>query len=105
MADVPHFDLPFRYVSSSPAVAEQDSLADIINCVQAVLLTVQGQRTEIPEFGVPEQVFAVQPLHLEEMLASVLEYEPRANIVFDQYPDRADALIAHIVATVTKREV
>lgn len=105
MTDIPHFDLPFRYVGSAPVVAEQDSLADIINCVEAILLTVEGQRTEIPEFGIPDQVFQVQPLHLDAVLASVLAFEPRANVVFDQYPDKADALIAHVIANVTKREV
>lgn len=104
MADVPHFDLPFRYVAGAPAVVEQDGIDDVANCVEAILLTTQGRRTEIPEFGVPEQVFKNQPLKLDELLTSVNAFESRANVVFDQYPDKADALIAHVVATVKKRE-
>jgi hypothetical protein len=101
---VPHFDLPFRYSGSSPAVAEQDSVKDIVNCVEAIVMTGIGERVEVPEFGITPPLFAQQPIDISAILDQVVGLEPRADVVIEQYPSVADRLVAVLVANVTKRE-
>lgn len=103
--DIPHFDLPFRYSGTAPVVAEQDSLADVVNCVTAIVLTQTGERLEVPSFGIDQPVFAQQPVDLSSILNQIAALEPRADIVMSQNPEIIDALIADIFITVSKREV
>lgn len=102
--EIPHFDLPFRYKGTSPVVAEQDSLADIVNCVEAIILTRVGERVEIPTFGIDEPALEQQPIKLQDMLVQIELNEPRASIVFDQRPDIVDKLIVDVTARISKRE-
>lgn len=100
MTVVPHFDLPFRFTAGHAAVVEQDSSDDISNCVDAVLLTRIGSRVEMPEFGIPDPTFDIQPIELQGMFAALVEQEPRAYVLIDQEPDRFDQLIAHLTVSV-----
>ena len=85
MADYPHFTLPFAWTQDalgglSAAVAEQESIAEIGTCVEAIIRTVQGQRTTLPEFGVPQLEFNPNPEVAAAAVASaVLEHEPRVE--------------------------
>lgn len=100
---IPHFDFPFRFVNSTAAVVEQDSLEDITNCVTAIAATVQGERIERPSFGIPDPTFDRQPLDLQGILQAVTDGEPRAHTLIDQAPDRIDQLIAHITLSVAQQ--
>lgn len=101
MVDIPHFDLPFRFNANGVvAVVEQDSLADVVNCVTAIMMTPLGTRPEIPTFGVPDLTFEKQPLQLQDLLDSVESNEPRATVVFTQAPDVMDELVANLTADV-----
>lgn len=104
MAQVPHFDLPFRWNGNKIAVVEQDSLEDVTNCVQAILLTRLGERLERPDFGIGDPVFLPQPLPLGEILNDILESEPRAQLLLQQAPDRLDQLIVNVTAMVNIKE-
>lgn len=101
MSFVPHFDLPFRFVSGHAAVVNQDTLADVTNCVEACLLTIIGERTELPEFGIPDPTFENQPIDLGAITDAVLAQEPRAIILLTQNPDKFDQLIADVLANVS----
>lgn len=105
MSFVPHFDLPFRFIGARAATVEQDTLDDITNCVVAILRTIEGQRLEINEFGIPDPTFGLQPLRLDALISKVIELEPRAAIMISQAPDRFDSLVADIVAQVSAQEV
>jgi phage baseplate assembly protein W len=99
--EIPHLSLPLRYVGGRPAVNEQDSLDDVSDCVEAALRTRPGQRLEHPDYGTPEFVFAVQPLDMDDVIAHVLTFEPRAHLVAETAPDRLDEAIARARLTLT----
>jgi phage baseplate assembly protein W len=103
---VPHFDLPFRFIGSGNAVVvDQDTLEDVSNCVEAIMRTVIGQRQELPEFGIPDPTLQTQPIYRPDILTQVLEWEPRAVVVFDQHPDVFDSLIADVTVSVSTKGV
>src|SRR5262245_66564192 len=86
-ADLPHFDLPFRfaYRSGKPSVVvvDQDTNDDVFNCVVAIVRTYEGFRPEMPDFGLPEQVFMVELLDTDALGADVVAEEGRARVVMD----------------------
>lgn len=95
MTDVPHFRLPFQWSLSSagPGLAaledDQESAAEIAGCCEAVLRTVQGQRTTLPEFGRPQLEFNIEPEVTRAALAqALLDWEPRVeSLITDQLGD------------------
>jgi phage baseplate assembly protein W len=87
LADTPHFDLPFRFgPDGHPAEVEQDTVADIVNCVEAVLRTAPGDRVERPDFGSDPLVPDQQPLDLGGVVAQVEQFETRARMAAEQDP-------------------
>jgi len=85
---IPHFDYPFRFGPTKHAVVvEQDSIEEIEDCVVAILLTEEGQRIELPEFGVESQLFGVQPLDANEYLHAIIDQEPRAVAIVTSQMD------------------
>jgi phage baseplate assembly protein W len=85
MTDLPHFVLPFQW-STAPggglqaAVAEQESITEIGGCCEAIIRTVQGQRTTLPEFGIPQVEFNGNPELTQTLIAAaLLEWEPRVS--------------------------
>jgi hypothetical protein len=101
-----HLDLPFHFNSDGhAATVEQGSIEDITNCVEATFRTVIGQRQELPDFGIPDLTFGVQPLNLQQIVDHLSEIEPRAILLMEQAPDEFDAMIARVLAKVTAREV
>lgn len=96
MSLIPHFDLPFRISGSSFAVVDQDTDADVRNCIIAALLTHIGWRPEVPDFGSAELVFQNQPLDLVAISNAIIRHEPRAVLALNQFPDLLDELIAHL---------
>ena len=83
MTDIPHFSLPFAWVTSGAGgvcarEVEQESVAEIAGCGEAVIRTVQGERTSLPEFGRPELEFNSNPALTQAALTqALLTFEPR----------------------------
>jgi len=96
MANVPHFDLPFKLGPAGANVVEQDSLDDIANCVIAVALTHVGFRELAPTFGVPDFGLRKQPLGADDINNWIANQEPRAVLLADETPDAGDKLISRI---------
>lgn len=94
--EIPHFDLPFRFEGGAPACVAQDSLEDVVNCVEAAVRTERGTRKEIPSFGVYEMTFEQQPVDTGSLMAHIIEHEPRAELVTDQNPGVFDELVAEV---------
>lgn len=94
MANIPHFDLPFRYVGGAPAVNEQGSVDDITACVYAICVTPPGTRDEMPDFGLNDPAFSQQPIPAHVLNAQIAEWEPRVPILVETAPDRLDTAIA-----------
>lgn len=101
---VPHFDLPFRLDGLGHAVvADQDTLEDVSNCVQAIVLTMVGQRQELTTFGIGDYTLHNQPIAMDEIINAVIDQEPRAVLVMSQAPDQFDAFIAQIMMRVSTK--
>jgi len=71
MTVIPHLALPLRVIDGHLATVEQDSEADILQCVRVVLLTPRGARDELPEFGVPDQAFHQGGADIAEIDAAI----------------------------------
>ena len=94
--ELPHFTLPFQFVSDGAGgltaqVCEQESEAEISACCEAILRTVQGQRTTLVDFGRPQLEFNADPeLVRATLAAALLEWEPRVQALVTAWPDAAD---------------
>lgn len=102
-----HFDYPFSFSSLTKHATEveQDSIDDVINCVEVAILTDYGSRPEVPGYGLPDQVFDTLPLNLDDIATTVEGLEPRASLLLTQEIDPDDNLIARITAAVSIRSV
>jgi phage baseplate assembly protein W len=97
--EYPHMTLPFRFEPSDAgglgvAVADQESIEEVGTCVEAIIRTVQGQRTSLPDFGIPQLEFNTDPQLAADTVAScVLEFEPRVESVLDDVTDPFDETV------------
>jgi hypothetical protein len=108
--ELPHFTLPFQFVSAgsgtaAAAVAEQESTDEIAACCEAVIRTVQGQRSSMPQFGRPEYEFNTDPDFVRSSLAAaLLEFEPRVESLIDAEPDTDDNEVQIVRALLAPRD-
>lgn len=105
MTDVPHFAFPFHIQGSSFAEVEQDTVEDVVAGVALVLAYRPGEREMLPEFGVPEPVFDVQPVEIGELRDAILRWEPRAATDFGLSADSLDGLIQHVILQTSTHEI
>ena len=95
---VPHLRIPFRIDRTGTAeVVEQDSFEEIAQCVQTLVTTRLGERVEVPDYGIPDQVFLSEPAVQSASLATQIEqWEPRATALVESTPDSADELLRRL---------
>jgi phage baseplate assembly protein W len=95
---VPHFAWPFRIDSTgSAAVVEQDTWEDVAQCVQILLTTVQGDRLELPDYGIPSPLFdTLDSFDSTGILSLIDHWEKRAQATLDITTDNIDELVRHI---------
>lgn len=93
MAEVPHFDLPFRYSGGVAAVNEQGSDADVADCVFAVCATEPGQFLDLPDFGLPDLTFSQMPISASQLLGPIARWEPRAHTLVTVNPSLLDEAV------------
>jgi phage baseplate assembly protein W len=80
MTDIPHFEYPFRLgANGHVASVEQDEIADVASCVVVLCKTPPGARLDLPNFGVPEQVFQEKGVNSNALLPAIRSWEPRAE--------------------------
>lgn len=105
MTDIPHFALPFRFVTLAGgiqvAVNDQDTEEEIHDCVEAIIRYEAGQRPEAPDFGIDAQVFHV-PVDPQPILEQIRDNEPRVDALVSSEPDLIDNLITHVVVSIAK---
>lgn len=103
---IPHFAFPFDFsLSSHAAEIEQDTVDDVIACAAVAFLVEPGMRVEVPTFGVPSQVFGLQPLDVNVMAQAVSEWENRIDMIITQNPDAVDILMDRIKVAASYRSV
>jgi phage baseplate assembly protein W len=79
VVDVPHLSVPFHLSGSGRfAVVEQDSDAELIQCVAVCLATPEGSRAEVPDYGSPRFEFTLPDAN--DVIAAVTEWEPRVDL-------------------------
>jgi hypothetical protein len=103
MTDLPHFSLPFRFGGPQAAVNEQDSIAEIGDCVLATLLCPLGFRVELPSFGVDDPTFSSPLVDTDEIRDVLSRWEPRALLSLDGELDQVDELVQHVQTIVRVR--
>lgn len=102
--DRPHFALPFQFAPASTGglaarEVEQESVEEIGACCEAIIRTVQGQRTTLPAFGRPQLEFNMEPQLTSVALASALrEFEPRVEPLVSSAPSADDDLVQIVEA-------
>lgn len=62
---------------------EQDTLDEIAQCVEVLLSTTEGQRLEVPDYGIPDPTFSVD-LPLREIETKIADWEPRAAALLSE---------------------
>lgn len=103
---VPHISFPWRMVtqpdgSLAAACDEQDSLDEVMSCVQEITACPVGAWADNPSFGVPNQVFSQAPLDPTGITLAIQRWEPRATAAAQEYPDQFDVATRHITVTVS----
>jgi len=106
MTDVPHFTLPFQWATAPEGglcarECEQESDTEIGACAEAIIRTVQGQRTTLPLFGIPQLEFNGQPQLTRAVLAQALrDFEPRVESLITAAPRQDDELVQEVRALI-----
>jgi hypothetical protein len=81
MSETPeHLLSPFTITAKGAKTVEQDTPADIANCVFNTAVCTENYREDEPLFGVPELAFQTVPLDLATYEAAIEQWEPRAEI-------------------------
>lgn len=105
MPDIPHFTIPFQWGRSplgglQVLTVEQDSTSEIAGCCEAILRTVQGQRTSMPEFGRPELEFSDPEFSQSAVASALVTFEPRVESLVTANPDDDDPEIQLVQALI-----
>lgn len=83
---IPKISLPFRFhhhgvdTGMVAHVVEQDSIEDIMSCVEAVARTIRGERVDEPEFGITDPTFSSPHAQFDRIIAEISQWEPRARL-------------------------
>lgn len=94
---IPHFSLPFRIVGGAFVVVEQDSSAEIADCIAVACLTLKGERIEEPTYGITDPTFTRGEV-AAGLLKEIQPWEPRANLHISE-PVIATAIELTIAST------
>lgn len=88
MTDIPHFKFPFSLTPAGDRtqMTEQDTDEEIMDCLQVLLSTVQGERIDLPEYGVQDQTFRQNGVDVGHVLQQIRRFEERADTVLETEP-------------------
>ena len=95
-----HFSMPFRLEGDHFAVTEQDTSAEVADCVELALRTVQGERRTLPSFGRPDflEFTSNRDLAAAELEQTIDAAEPRARGYVERDDDQAEEGILRLRA-------
>lgn len=101
MISVPHFEFPLRMGPGGRlSVLEQDTPDEIAQAVLVLLSTIEGERIELPEYGIEDPLFTID-LDLNMIRQAIEEWEPRASAILEEQHDSLDDMIRHLRAKVS----
>lgn len=100
MSDIvtPKLAVPFRLTNDGKRaqVIEQDSLEEVTQCVEAILKTPIGSRLENPDFGISDQTFQEGGADLDDLALSIIQWEPRADVVLERTPEVLETWVDNV---------
>lgn len=103
MSGIPHLRIPMRVISDGTFETNgQNSLDDLAQCVQVLMLTEIGDRIEVPAYGVAPMLFStVRPNLVED---AIHRWEPRASVAVSAIiGENWDDLVTNVVENVRSR--
>lgn len=80
MADIPHLTVPFRIRRGTALTVEQDTRAEIRQCVRVLVATLPGERSLVPAYGLADLAFTDPDDAPQAIAEAVREWEPRATV-------------------------
>lgn len=94
--DVPHFKFPFQLTSdgSRVQVTKQDSDEEIMDCIEVLLATEVGERVEMTDYGILDQVFRENGVDVAHIMSQIRIFEERANVQLE--PSQIEHLIQNV---------
>lgn len=102
---IPHLKLPMKLFGGKFTTVEQDTTDEIMQCVRAVIGTVRGQRTNLPDFGLDiDIVFLLKDMDITRIEAAIEEWEPRAKATVEINPQTVDNLLQAIRVLVEEEQ-
>lgn len=83
--ETPNFRFPFQFTPGGGRVQyrEQDTDDEIMDSIEVLLLTPQGERIDIPNYGVPDQTFQMNGANLAAIQTAIELWEERADVTVD----------------------
>jgi hypothetical protein len=103
--DNPHFAVPFRFTNQGPAdVVEQGSPADVSQQIEAVIRTIKGERLDLQDFGIDDQVFVEGSLSLTPVLRDIERYVPGSQVFLGQESDQFDPQLFRMLISILNGE-
>lgn len=103
MTDVPHITYPFHWgPHGNAAVVEQDTLDEIINCVEVVVRTDIGALPDLPAMGITDPTFK-RITNMNQLSREINEWEPRAAIQLTTHIDDVDQLVEVVQLEISTR--
>jgi phage baseplate assembly protein W len=84
------FAFPLRLAGEDFIYTEQDTQAEIADCVKVLMLTEIGSRMVLPAYGIPPLFQGQVPVVTAEVLAAIQRWEPRAYASLSEYLDAVD---------------
>ena len=80
MDAIPHLAWPITFANARYATNDQDTDAEVIAAVAVIVSFEKGYRAEDPAFGITDPTFSLSPVDTDDIISTVTEYEPRAEI-------------------------
>lgn len=77
---IPHLALPIQMAGKGLAVRDQDSDAEVADCVKVIMSFSRGDRAEDLDFGIDDPTFQTQPIDTADIETAIADYEPRADV-------------------------
>jgi phage baseplate assembly protein W len=101
---IPHLAIPLQTVGGAWGVVEQDTEAEVAQCVRNIVAFERGFRIEDPDFGIIDPTFTTMPIDTNDIVQAVAEYEQRAEIEVAQEVAPDGSVTVRLAVTVPSSE-
>jgi phage baseplate assembly protein W len=107
--ETPHFLLPMTHNTNGDVlVLEQDTVEEIVQCIEVLIGFPIGSNRNVPTFGTPDITFkslSASAINSDQLKTAILQWEERAAMSIDDVPILTDDLIQQILIRVGTSDV